>query len=392
MKILRIIYDFADPFVQSDGLSTGPYELTLAQGKLGHTIYVLTGNLNGKNIKAGRFTYKLAENIFVYNLPRALWKFGPFLTSSVFVLPYYFYFRIFKQINLVHSHQQMGVWFLLYKYLFGFLDKIPVAVTNHGVLKSRYKKALQEGQKFDLMTKYFEFPIHTFCESLSVKVADALIAVSENTKEELQKDFNTTRDIKVLENGTNIDKFNKSGEEEDLGFKNEDIKIIYWGRLSKRKNFDVLVRSLTKLEEKYKLAYWGPWYDDLEKEVTEFVKKNKLEHRTRYFGSIPYWNVDKYVRAGDIFVLPSSHEGLPKVVIEALSAGCKVVASGFKLNHKIPDMEYLKEISEEEIARAVKDMASKPSNYNQTREIIKKYYSWDSRVEELEEIYKSISH
>jgi len=124
MKILRIIYDFADKNVAAKGLGPGPYELSVAQGnRKDYEVFVLTGNLNGKNLKEFRFHYDLCNGkVHVYNLPRALWKFGPFLTSSVLVLPYYLFLKIFKHIDVVHNQQQMGVWFLLYKKVFGRLE------------------------------------------------------------------------------------------------------------------------------------------------------------------------------------------------------------------------------------------------------------------------------
>ncbi len=389
MRILRIVYDFADIYVNSEGLSTGPYELSLSQAKnKKDVLFVLTGNLNGRNLKKGRFKYNIGSNLTVYNLPRAVWKFGPFLSSSAMVLPFYFYFRIFKGIDIVHTHQQMGVWFLLYKKLFGWLDKIPVVHTNHGVLKARYRKAKEENQKFDLITKYFEFPLWTLAESLSVEVADSLIAVSTNTKEDIEKEYKTNRNIEVLENGTNTDKFNANGKKADLGFDKDDIKLIYWGRLSKRKNFDLIIKSLKYLPDSYKLAYWGSWYDDLERFALDYIKDNKLENRARYLGVVPYWEVDNYVRAGDIFILPSAHEGLPKVVIEALASGCKVLASGFTVNHKIPNLYFLDEINAKEMAKKTESILKLPNHYNETRKIIEEHYSWDKKVAELRRIYK----
>ena len=161
MNILRIVYDFADEFVAAEGLSTGPYELTLAQAKQGHKIYVLTGNLNGKNIKRLRFKYDLAGGkVNVYNLPRALKYFGVFLTSSVFVLPYYFYFRLFKKIDVVHVHQQMGIYFFVYKYLFGWLDRIKVVYTNHGPIVPRYKKLVANNAPLSFWFKNFKILFH----------------------------------------------------------------------------------------------------------------------------------------------------------------------------------------------------------------------------------------
>ena len=50
MNILRIVYDWPDENVITEGLAPAPYELSLSQTRLNNTVYVLCGNLNGKNL------------------------------------------------------------------------------------------------------------------------------------------------------------------------------------------------------------------------------------------------------------------------------------------------------------------------------------------------------
>lgn len=393
MNILRIIYDFADKNVQADGLSTGPYELTLSQGRQGEKIYVLTGNLNGKNLKQGKFKYTLCDgNVVVYNLPRAIWKFGPFLSTSIVVLPMYFYIRFTKKIDLVHNHQQMGVWFLLYKWIFGFIDKIPVVHTNHATLKPRMQKAIEKGEKLPIMTKYFEYPLHMFSDWLSARVANALVAVSENTKEEILSIYKPKSPVFVLENGVNTDKFTREGKKAELGFAKGSIVIGNGGRLSKRKNIDFLVESLKYLPKNYVLVLWGPWDEEFKTTVVDpIIEKENLSERVKSIGTKPYWNVDEYFRAVDIFSLPSSHEGLPKVVVEALSAGCKCVASGFDLNITgIPNMYFIDDLTPKGIAEKTLEATKSPDGYQKTYELVEKHYSWNSRAIELKKIYEKV--
>ncbi|PIR42459.1 hypothetical protein CO058_02660 [candidate division WWE3 bacterium CG_4_9_14_0_2_um_filter_35_11] len=392
MNILRIIYDFADENVQTEGLSPGPYDLTIAQGKIqGNQIYVLTGNLNGKNLKQGKLSYKLANNITVYNLPRAIWRFGPFLSTSLFVLPYYSYLKIFKKIDIVHNHQQMGVWFLLYKYLFGFIDKTPVVHTNHGSIKGREETSLEQGQTLDFWTKYFEYPIWKFNDLLSTKVAKVLIAVSTGLVDEMKRFYNPRVPIVVVENSVSLDRFAKEGEKVDLGFSSDDKIIFNIGRLSKRKNIDVLVESLHYLPTQFKLSLVGIWDEDFRDEIVNpLIKKYNLESRIKYLGKVSNFIAHKYYRSAEFFVLPSSHEGLPKVVIEALTCGNKVVASGFELTVDVPNLLYLEKIDAKELADAILKIDAQPDRYAETKKIIEKYYSWDSKAYDLEEIYEKV--
>lgn len=392
MNILRIIYDFADKNVQSAGLSTGPYELTLSQGKLGdYKIFVLTGNLNGQNLKKGIFKYTLCDGkVTVYNLPRALPKVGPFLTSSLCVLPMYFYLKLTHGIDIVHNHQQMGVWFLLYKALFGWLDKTPIVHTNHGPIKAREAKMQKQGTRPDFWTKFFEYPLHKLSDYLSVKVTDAVISVSSNVQEDLEKYYKISKPLRIVENGVNIDKFSPTGDNAALGFSSDSIVIANGGRLSKRKNIDLLVESLRYLDQKYVLALWGKWDSELETHVNNLIKLHNLSSRVKYFGEISYWDVDRYFRAIHIFALPSVHEGLPKVVLEALASGNKVVASGFKLAHDMPNLQYLQDLTPNGIAQTILDISTRPNESSLAIKNIQNYYSWDQKVGEIDSIYHEV--
>ena len=392
MNILRIIYDFADKDVQSAGLSPGPYELTLAQGKREtYKIFVLTGNLNGKNLRQAKFKYTLCDGrVVVYNLPRAVGKFGPFLTSSLCVIPMYFYLKIFKGIDVVHNQQQMGVWFLLYKYLFGFIDKTPVVHSNHGPILAREEKIKEQGAKLSILIKYFEYSLHKLSDYLSVKVSDTIVAVSLNVKEDLERYYKILKPIVVVENGVNVDKFKPDGEKINFGFREGAIILGNGGRLSKRKNVDLIVESLQYLDENYVLTLWGKWDEDLKKKVGDFIVTHNLGSRVKYLGEVSYWEVDKYFRALNVFLLPSVHEGLPKVVLEAIASGNKVAASGFNLRHRIPCLTYLQDLSSQGIASAIKQLTKTTDGNNASIEIVKEFYSWDKKVDELDAVYRDV--
>jgi glycosyltransferase involved in cell wall biosynthesis len=55
------------------------------------------------------------------------------------------------------------------------------------------------------------------------------------------------------------------------------------------------------------------------------IKNGQLENDIILLGNIP--NASKYLKAFDIFVLPSLKEGLPYVLLEATQAGLPIVAS-----------------------------------------------------------------
>lgn len=392
MNILRIVYDWPDENVITEGLAPAPYELSVSQAKLGHKIYVLCGNLNGKNIKSRRFHYKLENGaIEVFNLPRGIKQFGPFLSTSLFVLPYYFYLKLTKKIDLVHSQGHLGVWLLLYKYIFGFIDKTPLIGHIHITAKGREQKILEQGIKLGFWTKYFEYPMHKLSDSLTGKIANQVVTVSKDNFVELKNLYGyDLAKVHLLESGVDTKRFSRGGEKKETSFEKNAIILGNIGRLSKRKNIDVIVESLKFLPDNYKLALWGKWEVGFDKVVNKVIDQNKLSLRVKYLGPVSYFEIDKAYRAIDIFLLPSSYEGLPKVVVEALSTGCKSIASGFTMDKEVPNMYFLEKIDAKVLADLILKVSKNPDEYEGARKVIEKYYSWDSKAFDLEKIYAKV--
>jgi len=393
MNILRIVYDWPDENVITEGLAPAPYELSKSQVKFGHKIYVLCGNLNGKNIKAGKFHYSLENGqIKVYNLPRALTGFGPFLTTSIFVLPYYFYLKLTKKIDVVHNQGHMGVWLLLYKSIFKNIDTTKFIGHFHNTAKGREEFILGQGQKLPFLTQYFEYPIHILSDKLQIKVAEYSIFVSQELLNEAIKYYQADpQKLKVVETGVNTTKFTKEGEKIDFGFDPDSIILANGGRLSKRKGIDILINSLNHLPEQYKVVLWGKWDEKMKEIINKIVKENSLENRFKYLGPIPYFQVEKYYRSADYFILPSSYEGLAKVLLEALYTGSKVITTLFASNVKIPNLYMLKENNPKNLASLILQISQNENKYQETKQILDKNFSWDAKAVEVDLIYKKVS-
>jgi glycosyltransferase involved in cell wall biosynthesis len=390
MNILRIVYDWPDENVITEGLAPAPFELSKAQTKLGHFVFVLCGNLNGKNLIARRFRIFLPEFfIEVFNLPRAIAGIGPFFTTSIFIVPSYFYLKVKNKIDIVHNHGHLGVWFLLYKYLFGWLDKTPVVGHFHNTAKGRERAIKKQGGRIPFLAKYIEYPIHKFSDRLMLKVCNEVIVVGETLADELVEFYNIEkRHIHLVESGVDSDRFDKTGERIDFGFDPNSIIVLNIGRLSKRKNIDVLVEAMARLPNEYKLVLCGEWDPGFRKKVEEIITASKLKDRIKYIGKVSYFDIDKYFRSAQIFVLPSSYEGLPKVVLEALSSGCKVIASGFKIDRQIPDLKFIPEITSDVIAEEIVESHERLSDPEETKKIINDSYSWDTKANQIEDVYK----
>ncbi len=102
--------------------------------------------------------------------------------------------------------------------------------------------------------------------------------------------------------------------------------IVSAGRFVPEKGFDVLIRSFAVVHNKYpqyNLVLWGE--GPLQNEYNKLIKSLSLNG----FVSFPGYsnNVAESVRQEGVFVLSSRYEGIPNVLIEALSVGIPVVAT-----------------------------------------------------------------
>jgi hypothetical protein len=145
--------------------------------------------------------------------------------------------------------------------------------------------------------------------------------------------------IKVISTGIkpkNIDLKEKQKSladvRKELGLKKDTKIVLFIGLIIPRKGIDKIIRMADKLRKEdvvFMLAGDGP----KKKEYEEQVSKLKLEKKVIFLG----WRTDtpRLYQASDMLVLPAEGEGLPGVVMEAMSFGVPCVASNIPC---IPDL------------------------------------------------------
>lgn len=110
---------------------------------------------------------------------------------------------------------------------------------------------------------------------------------------------------------------------------NDDGKkvVAFVGRFEPVKNVTLLPDIYKKIEEKYgkKLTFWAIG-DGIQLEETRRLMAEKGVP-CHFTGKVPPDEIPDLLNCVDLLVLPSSLEGLPLVVIEALSCGAHVVAT-----------------------------------------------------------------
>ncbi|NER78833.1 MAG: glycosyltransferase family 4 protein [Leptolyngbya sp. SIO1D8] len=104
--------------------------------------------------------------------------------------------------------------------------------------------------------------------------------------------------------------------------------LLYVGRLASEKGLPILLKSLRQLLPQYpdlKLTVVGDGADRTYLE--ELTTKMQLDRHVNFVGYQSQTSVREYLKATDIFVLPSFAEGIPVVLMEAMATGVPVIAT-----------------------------------------------------------------
>lgn len=109
---------------------------------------------------------------------------------------------------------------------------------------------------------------------------------------------------------------------EMLGLAQDAKVIIAVGEHSKRKNHETILRAAALLKHvRVLLCGWGEGLESLKALAEELG----IAHRVFFLGFRN--DVPVVLRAADVYVFPSLHEGLPVALMEAMAAGLPCVAS-----------------------------------------------------------------
>lgn len=200
-----------------------------------------------------------------------------------------------------------------------------------------------------------------FIVSAYMRKVNKIICVSRTEKEILIDKFKLPRDkIEVIYNGVDIEKI-RSFKSKRIPNQNE-VSILYFGRLEKYKNVHMAIEALKYLPDTFVLYIVGR--GPYEKELRKLTQKLGLEKRVKFLGFLPEEELYTLLHSIDVVVNLSDIEAFGIMVIESLAAGKPVI-----VNNKLG----LKELAEyfprsvipidnltpEEVAELIKDILYK---------------------------------
>jgi glycogen synthase len=310
--------------------------------------------------------------------------------------------------DVVHCH----TW---YAHFAGIIAKlcygIPLVITTHSLEPLRPWKREQLGRGYDASS---------WVEKTAIEMADALIAVSKETKEDVLKYFDVDeKKVKVIYNGINLEEYvvtNNTSTLERYGIDKSKPYVLFVGRITRQKGIIHLVNAIKYIhpDTQIVLCAGAPDTQEIGKEMEDSVNEvKKTRHNVIWIDEmLPKEEVIQLYSHADVFCCPSIYEPFGIINIEAMACKTAVVASAVGgIKEVVVDGEtgILVPVEQQNVApfeptdpdKFAKDLADgvnkiidnqklRESMAIKGRKRVEEHFDWIAIAKQVEELYKSL--
>jgi glycogen synthase len=312
--------------------------------------------------------------------------------------------------DIVHCH----TW---YSHFAGIIAKlcygIPLVITTHSLEPLRPWKREQLSRGYDASS---------WVEKTAIEMADAIIAVSEETKDDVLKYFDVDQEkIKVIYNGINLQEYIVTEETVTLdkfGIDRTKPYVLFVGRITKQKGIIYLVNAIKYIDPETQiiLCAGAPDTPEIAKEMEESVNEVKKNRKNVIWidEMLPKQEIIELYSHAEVFCCPSIYEPFGIINIEAMACETAVVASavgGIKevvvdgVTGILVPVEQQKEAPFEPIdsVKFAKDLAQGVNKLISDKELretmakngrkrVEDYFDWIAIAKQVEELYISLKN
>jgi glycosyltransferase involved in cell wall biosynthesis len=275
--------------------------------------------------------------------------------------------------DVVHIHATGPAIAVPFARLLG----LKVVFTHHGFDYNREKW----GKFARLMLK--------FGERMGCMFANEVIVISEVINQVLKRKYNRN-DAHLIYNGVSTPNFIQSTAYlDELGVIPKKY-IFAMGRFVPEKNFHQLINTFSSLKDRQDCRFVLAGDADFEDNYSRDLKALARQNDVILTGFIKGEKLHALLTHARVFVLPSSHEGLPISLLEAMSYHLPVIASDIPANLEVglPEDSYFGVGNEKQLAEKLRQVISgEPQRIKYAMEI----YQWDRIAEQTIDIYKRLS-
>src|SRR5215216_5840544 len=229
--------------------------------------------------------------------------------------------KLLQTMDVVHVHHPFLSGRLALNYCRS--ERIPVVFTNHSrydLLAQAYLPLMPDEVSHSLLQAYMP----DFCEAV-----DLVISPSESMARIL-RELEVKSHIEVIPNGVDLHKFHqaKPSSRSQFGFKEDDILLVYAGRIAPEKNLSFLLQAFAGIAQMLPNIYLlmvGGGKKQFEEEVQTLIVQLGIANRVHSTGMIAYGDIPSYLSMCDIFVTTSVAETFGMSTVEAMGAGLPIM-------------------------------------------------------------------
>lgn len=310
--------------------------------------------------------------------------------------------------DVVHCH----TW---YAQFAGIVAKlcygIPLVITTHSLEPLRPWKREQLGRGYDASS---------WVEKTAIEMADAIIAVSKETKVDVLKYFDVDPEkIKVIYNGINLEEYvvtNETSTLEEYGIDRSKPYVLFVGRITRQKGIIHLVNAIKYIDPDTQiiLCAGAPDTPEIGKEMEDSVTEVKKTRDNVIWidKMLDKKEVIQLYSHADVFCCPSIYEPFGIINIEAMACETAVVASAVGgIKEVVVDGEtgILVPLEQQDVApfepkdadKFSKDLANGINKLVSNKELtvsmakkgrkrVEDYFDWTAIAKQVEELYKSL--
>jgi len=225
--------------------------------------------------------------------------------------------------DLVHCH----TW---YTHFGGILAKknygIPLVITVHSLepLRPWKREQLAGGYDFSL-----------WVEKTALEMADAVIAVSGETKRDIERLFNVDpARVRVIHNGIDLDQYRKVDSIAALkryGIDPNKPYLLFVGRITRQKGFQHLIRAIQFMDRDFQIVLCAaaPDTPGMAEEMKNAVERAKAQRPGIIWidEMVDQKTACELYSQAAIFICPSIYEPFGIINLEAMACETAVVAS-----------------------------------------------------------------
>lgn len=296
------------------GLVTSEVMLKNALEKQGHTVYVVTANLES-------FKYEYNENERILKIPGVPTGIYDSRLTSIYPIQAVNKIKSWK-LDVIHSQTEFAIG--TFARIISKQYNIPLVHTYHTMYED-YIHYITKGYFKKSSKKLVEYFTKFYCET----TATELIVPTTKTYKLFKEKYDFEKNIHIIPTGIEVERFYEENIDQkevnnlrkSLNILKRDFVILFVGRLAEEKNVEFLInaqKDLIKENKNIKLVIVGDGPD--KEKYEELSKNNGLDNNIIFTGKAAWGDIPYYYHISNVFTTASKTETQGLTVIEAMAS------------------------------------------------------------------------